>query len=208
MARVRNIGRDLIVEAAGDVLQREGPEAVTIKAVAEQAFVTQGTVYYYFKTKDELIIALIRSSVEEHMERFDAAFASTHDALTRIERTLDAAKEVFLKDETFHRRFFGLIAKGLADEHSAREIQRIMGKISDTIEAKLQEAITDEPRYLVPVEHIGRILRATFDGLALQALFDREMDIDAVFETLKGIILTLYDREEAGKPAKRKSTSR
>lgn len=197
MARVKNVGRDSIIAAARMVLQDKGPEAVTLKAVAEQAQVTQGTVYYHFKTKEELVAALIRSSVDEQIERFDAAFNSTQDALTRIERTLEAVKEAFLKDESFQRRFFGLVAKGLSDERSAREIRQIMARINDTMDRLLHAAIADERVYPVPVEHIGRILRAAFDGLALQSLFDGDMDTDAVFESLKLIVLTLYGRGEA-----------
>ncbi|MEW6554519.1 MAG: TetR/AcrR family transcriptional regulator [Actinomycetota bacterium] len=197
MARVRNISRDQIVEAAKTVLQHRGPEALTIKAVAEQASVTQGTIYYYFKAKEDLVNAVIRSAVDEQIERFDAAFASTHDELMRIERTLDAVREAFLKDDDFHRRLFGLVAKGLADEGSAREMQLIMERLSATMDKHLRAAISDKTRLPVPVEHIGRILRATFDGLALQSLFDKEIDIDAVFDSLKVIILALYGHDRA-----------
>jgi AcrR family transcriptional regulator len=55
---VRN-KRERLVEAARRVLHEQGVEASTLADIAEAADVPLGNVYYYFKTKDELIEAAI-----------------------------------------------------------------------------------------------------------------------------------------------------
>ncbi len=51
---------DAIVEAAAQVLQKEGEEALTTAKVAERAGVSIGSIYQYFSNKDAILLALIR----------------------------------------------------------------------------------------------------------------------------------------------------
>jgi TetR/AcrR family transcriptional repressor of nem operon len=51
--------RERLVEGARRVLHEQGVQATTLADIAEAADVPVGNVYYYFKTKDELIQATI-----------------------------------------------------------------------------------------------------------------------------------------------------
>ena len=57
--------RERLVAAAGDLLHRQGVQATTLAQVAEAADVPPGNVYYYFKTKDDLVRAVIESRAEQ-----------------------------------------------------------------------------------------------------------------------------------------------
>jgi len=52
-----------LIESARDILFRQGVEPTTLMEIAEAADVPPGNVYYYFKTKDELVEAVIESHV-------------------------------------------------------------------------------------------------------------------------------------------------
>lgn len=54
----------VILEAAAQVLQREGYARATTNRVAEVAGVSVGTIYQYFGGKDEIFDALIRRELE------------------------------------------------------------------------------------------------------------------------------------------------
>jgi TetR/AcrR family transcriptional regulator, transcriptional repressor for nem operon len=51
--------RERLVAGARDVIHRQGVEKTTIADMAQAAEVPLGNVYYYFKTKDELVAAAI-----------------------------------------------------------------------------------------------------------------------------------------------------
>jgi TetR/AcrR family transcriptional regulator, transcriptional repressor for nem operon len=51
--------RERLVAAAAQLLHQQGIEKTTLADIAQQAGVPVGNVYYYFKTKDELIGATI-----------------------------------------------------------------------------------------------------------------------------------------------------
>jgi AcrR family transcriptional regulator len=55
--------RARLIAAARDAIHRQGVEKTTLADIAEAADVPVGNVYYYFKTKDELVAAAIDSQV-------------------------------------------------------------------------------------------------------------------------------------------------
>jgi TetR/AcrR family transcriptional regulator, transcriptional repressor for nem operon len=57
--------RERLVASAGDLLHRQGAFATTLVQVAQAADVPPGNVYYYFKTKDDLIRAVIDARCEQ-----------------------------------------------------------------------------------------------------------------------------------------------
>src|SRR5690349_5250860 len=57
--------RERLVTAAGDLLHRQGVAATTLAHVAASADVPPGNVYYYFKTKDDLVRAVIEARSEQ-----------------------------------------------------------------------------------------------------------------------------------------------
>jgi AcrR family transcriptional regulator len=57
--------RARLVASAADLLHRQGVQATTLAHVAAAADVPLGNVYYYFKTKDDLIGAVIQARTEQ-----------------------------------------------------------------------------------------------------------------------------------------------
>jgi AcrR family transcriptional regulator len=67
--------RDRLVAAACQLLYQQGVERTTLSDIAQSADVPLGNVYYYFKTKDEIIGAV----VEAHLHDIRATLASIED---------------------------------------------------------------------------------------------------------------------------------
>jgi AcrR family transcriptional regulator len=64
--------RERLVTGASELLHRQGVQQTTLAEIAQLARVPPGNVYYYFKTKDELVQAVIASWAD----RFRALLAS------------------------------------------------------------------------------------------------------------------------------------
>jgi TetR/AcrR family transcriptional regulator, transcriptional repressor for nem operon len=62
---IRGGKRERLVASAGELLHRQGAFATTLAQVAEAAGVPAGNVYYYFKTKDDLIRAVIEARTDQ-----------------------------------------------------------------------------------------------------------------------------------------------
>ena len=65
--------RAKLLDAAGAVIRRDGPQALTLDAVAAQAGVSKGGLLYHFKTKRDLLDAMLEGWVEEFGTEIAAA---------------------------------------------------------------------------------------------------------------------------------------
>ncbi len=62
--------RDRILDAANRLFYGEGIRSVSVDAVAEMAGVTKRTLYYHFKSKDELVAAYLQSRDQPSLALF------------------------------------------------------------------------------------------------------------------------------------------
>ncbi len=68
--------RAQLIDATEGLLGDEGYTAVTARRVAAKAGIKPQLVYYYYRTMDELILAVLRKITDKRLERFEAALAS------------------------------------------------------------------------------------------------------------------------------------
>jgi TetR/AcrR family transcriptional repressor of nem operon len=62
--------RDRLVEAARDLFHRNGVERTTLADIAKESDVPLGNVYYYFRTKDDFVRAVIDAHADQIRELF------------------------------------------------------------------------------------------------------------------------------------------
>jgi AcrR family transcriptional regulator len=71
MPRART--RDRLLDAAGAVVMRDGAQALTLDAVAEEAEVSKGGLLYHFKSKRDLVEAMVDRWQLEFQRDIEAA---------------------------------------------------------------------------------------------------------------------------------------
>ncbi|TXI00350.1 MAG: TetR/AcrR family transcriptional regulator [Pseudorhodobacter sp.] len=65
VARRQRRNRDALVAAARDIMTEKGVEAATMLEIADRADVGAGTVYNYFRSKDELAVAVLETLMHD-----------------------------------------------------------------------------------------------------------------------------------------------
>ena len=73
--------RDRIVAAANKLFYDDGIRSVSVDAVAEKAGVTKRTLYYHFKSKDDLIAAYLEGRDQPNLTLFKKWFDETGGGL-------------------------------------------------------------------------------------------------------------------------------
>jgi AcrR family transcriptional regulator len=73
--------RTRIIEAAAKLYYGEGIRSVSVDAVAEKAGVTKRTLYYHFKSKDDLIAAYLDARDQPNLKTFARWFQDTKGSL-------------------------------------------------------------------------------------------------------------------------------
>ncbi|MGV6875092.1 TetR/AcrR family transcriptional regulator [Pseudochelatococcus sp. B33] len=100
MARHRTITREQVLDAAQAVVLRDGAGQMTLGAVAREAGISKARVLYDYKSKQELIKALIersigthRRKIEELAERLDGTSSPGRCIRARIEAVRNLTDE-------------------------------------------------------------------------------------------------------------------
>lgn len=76
--------RNEIIDAAEQVIFGKGIEQATMEEIAEKAELSKGTLYLYFKNKNELYMAIAKRGTDILNERFAKIFADDHTGLELI----------------------------------------------------------------------------------------------------------------------------
>jgi AcrR family transcriptional regulator len=102
-----------IIEAALQEFARRGFAATRLEDVAERAGVTKGTIYFYFKDKEELFKAAARSSLEPALSEIAALGANfTGSAEDLLRAHLHAVYPKLVKNPRARQILRLLIAEG------------------------------------------------------------------------------------------------
>jgi len=75
---------DKIIEAAIKVFAKKGFYNAKVSEIAREANVADGTIYLYFKNKDDILITLFEEKVDLILGRMEEALANVDDPLEKI----------------------------------------------------------------------------------------------------------------------------
>ncbi|NEI72733.1 TetR family transcriptional regulator [Rhizobium lusitanum] len=77
--------RERILQAAGKLFRQDGIRAISVDAIAEKAGLTKRTLYYHFRSKDDLIAAHLQARDEPNLSLFKRWFDETEgDAAEKV----------------------------------------------------------------------------------------------------------------------------
>jgi AcrR family transcriptional regulator len=81
MARSPSPTRERIISAASALFYSEGIKSVSVDAVAAKASLTKRTLYYHFKSKDDLVAAYLAARDQPNLALFRKWFTETEGEL-------------------------------------------------------------------------------------------------------------------------------
>lgn len=91
-----NIKREQIITVALDLFYKDGFNATGVEKIRDAANVSKKTLYNHFKSKDELILTVLRRRDEEFRNNFMRAVERlSRSPAQRLEAVFDAAHEWF-----------------------------------------------------------------------------------------------------------------
>jgi len=99
-----------ILAAARKLLERRGPEAMTMEEIAAAAGVAKGTLYLYFLSKDDLILALINQVGENILRDVEASLQAPGTPPEKLVRVVSVLLEYLNRE----RLLFPMYARELS----------------------------------------------------------------------------------------------
>jgi AcrR family transcriptional regulator len=162
---IREEKKQLIMDTALELFAKEGFHKTSISTIARNAGIAKGLLYNYFKSKEELVIELMKAGFFDLMSSFDP----NHDnVLTREELKsfiINVMKNIAEKHR-FWKLYFAVISQPIVNEVAFGEIMktampffRILTNFFATAGVKNPEAET-------------RFFTAMMDGIAMNFAVD------------------------------------
>jgi AcrR family transcriptional regulator len=171
----RDDTRDKLFEAAARVFEEQGIGGVSIEAIAAAAGFSRGAFYSNFKSKDELIIAMIEDHVARSIRR-NLDLLATHDNLADYIgalKSMDRSRQDPLaRSPLLHMEMILFVARAEKRRPELAERLRARRKlITDIVEAA---SIKSGKSGALDPAWIGAIVLALEDGFRLHRLIDPE----------------------------------
>ena len=140
-----------ILEAALDLFREQGFDAATMRAIAAKAQVATGATYYYYPSKEAIVMDFYRRSCEEMQPKIEAAV----DGVRGLEARLSAVIRVKLDQFAPNRGVLrALLRNGADPKHPLSPFSAETGPIRDIDLAWFRRILIDcgtrVPRDLEP----------------------------------------------------------
>lgn len=171
----RDDTRDKLFEAAARVFEQDGIGGASIEAIAAEAGFTRGAFYSNFKSKDELIIAMLEDHVDQSIRRnmeILAQHKNLDDFIAAL-KTMDRSRQDPLgRSPLLHMEMILFVAR--AEKRRPELAKRLRARrklIADIVEATLKNGARGEA--LNP-PWMASVVLALEDGFRLHRLIDPE----------------------------------
>lgn len=165
-----------ILKAALDCFSKNRIDTVTMDVIAKEAGISKGLIYFYYKSKDDLIYELCESWCRENDE---ALFKMAVECDLK-ELIYEYPKFLFEHTmiNTHHQFFLQLWSRSIEDE----QLRKRLAKMHDDHHRKhvefLKTAVKKEfLKEDTDVESLATLFHAVFDGLLIQWHFDPTIDL-------------------------------
>ena len=163
--------REHILDTALRLFREKGFDETTMRDIASEAGVATGAAYYYFHSKEDLVMGFYRRTAEEAREILPGAIAESRDLRKRLRAIIDTKFEQFAD----HRRLMiALVRIGIDPSHPlspfGRDTEPMREESIDSFREAIRESSARIPKDLDA--DLPRLLWMYQMGLILFWMFD------------------------------------
>ena len=164
-----------ILDAALELFRQEGFEAATMRDIAQKAGVATGAAYYYYPSKEALVMDFYRRSMDEMQPKLQAALAGTRGLEAGLRELIRVKLEHFAPNRGVLR---ALLRGGADPKHPLSPFSPQTAEIRDPDIAWFRRMIEDGgvrmPRDLAP--HLPGVLWFLQMGVIFFWMIDESPD--------------------------------
>lgn len=193
MGKKGDAKRQQILDLAKEMLLDDGPEAFVLRDIAERLGITHGNLQYYYRTRQDLLMAIFDQEVAKYTDSMREAVAGTTTRRGRLAAIIDSGLSVMRFPDTALWRMMMSMA-----DHSP-DMAAILKKENDLYEAVVVKELKQIAPDLSPQRrrHIAKIIHAILDGVGIQYVHEDpdSPDMRALESEIKAAIFALVEAE-------------
>jgi len=94
--------RDKILEVATTIFGKKGFRQATVDEIARSANKAKGSVYYYFKSKEELFIAVVKNELDTVKYELTQIAQEDDDSVSKLKKYMNARIQLLVPAFNYH----------------------------------------------------------------------------------------------------------
>ncbi|BCW43416.1 TetR/AcrR family transcriptional regulator [Arthrobacter sp. StoSoilB5] len=182
--------REQIIQTATDVFATEGFEGTALKRVAELVGVKEATLFHYFKGKQELLTAVLAER-----DRRSMAVVGQEEVGLRLMPPIAERNRHEPGLTTLYAVASATANDPGHDSHGYFK-ERYENVVRNVCEDIVRRQQAGEVRSDVEAAMLARLVVAAFDGLQLQWLYDKDVDMADGLRQLIDVLLAPVQRSK------------
>jgi AcrR family transcriptional regulator len=164
--------RNLIIDAAIDVVSEQGFQRTTIKQIASKAGIADGTIYNYFKSKGDILLSIVARLSEDETADMNFAEAKHLDYASFVEMFVNPR---MAEIESRYQILKVVLPEMMTNtEVASRLFDQIFTPLYDLIERYFQQLVNDGQIDVVDPTLAGRLFASPFMGLLMLRMMGDE----------------------------------
>ena len=188
--------RTQIIEAAIKVFAQKGLERGKIADIAKEAGIGKGTVYEYFRSKEEIFSAIEQAVMGEMSTAFEELFVSDISPTEKLIALMEESLEMMLQMGDallIVTEIWAQAARGFWHGHSTTALATMYDDFLEKIVAILKDGIVCGEFRSMSKDGVATLLMAFMDGLAWQYMLMKDenrfekIKQEAIRSFMKGI---------------------
>jgi TetR/AcrR family transcriptional regulator, transcriptional repressor of bet genes len=166
LASIADIRRRELIQAAFEVIKREGLQFATAAKMEKAAGASKGTLHKYFKNKEELALSSIRNALALRRQEFLERLMRVQSPSERLWASIALHLHPKYLEPGFSRAWVSIIAEGTEKKPYARIVQALYARDRSNMLHCLRMLL---PEHDVP--GVALALQLCFDGCRYRSGF-------------------------------------
>lgn len=187
--------KEQILRAALAIALRERLEGLSTRGVASEAGLSHGLVFFHFKTRDGLLVALLDWLLEETaVPEIDADLLRIPSALDRMLVLLRREIARLLSERSRVELFFDYWVMGTRNPDIRRRIRGALERYRTLLRPLAEEIVREAPERFpgVSAGGLAAVVVGFIEGCAVQAVIDPDgFDVEQFMATAQGLVAQL-----------------
>jgi len=181
--------RQQIMQAAMSCFARKGYHKTTMDDIVAESGLSKGTLYWYFRSKDELFFSLVNSFFLEMQQDIDAIFEQDTSATDKLRSIAYEFARSYEEVAEFLNVFFEFWVQGTLNEQLNQLFHSMLVEYRGKLAGIIEEGVKAGEFKKVDADQLAVTVMAAYDGLWFyKMLMPDEVDLDrasrAFIETL------------------------
>ena len=187
--------KELIAEVVRDLINERGDTAFTVEEIAKRAGIGKGTVYLYFRDKDEIFIFTFFHFLENFLDELEENLGKKGSTIEKLMSIFEIQVHQMREMLSFWETLF----RGVGKKEDKKWVPEKMKKIKERHISIISRIVEEgqrrgEIRGDIAPEDIARIIYMLIRGLTSHLAFNREnlhsdREISALLTKIKEVLL-------------------